>query len=425
MRLLILAFAAPFALSACQGKTDPPGEAPSNVRAVPGDGLAVVSWDMLPDLTYWIFYQPGSTVDVATPNSIAIRRTFSPRVVANLANDTQYAFVMNATHDDSSAGPNSLPVLATPKLAGPSWSPGTALGTPPQNLKSLVLGGGRFVAVGDAATIFAGDFNYTSNSPNPGVTQWTQIPAAQLPQGFTADLSCVIFNGTFIALGTDGSIIASTDGLNWSKGGTSVPGSGMNGLAFGVVFGTSTFVAVGNGGQIFTTTDLNQWHQAGVGITTSDLTSVSVLNQGFVATGTNGTLLTSPTGGVNDWTQIPLNPNTTNTLRSAVYTPFTPNVHYVAVGDAGTIVVSTVFTDWTVITSPLTQDLRSVTVGGASASRILAVGQGGAVVYSDDGVAGTWQTAPPPGSSNNLASVLFSSGLYLGVGDAGANVVSR
>ena len=70
----------------------------------------------------------------------------------------------------------------------------------------------------------------------------------------------------------------------------------------------------------------------------------------------------------------------------------------------------------------LTQDLRSVTIGGATATRFLAVGQGGAVAYSDDGL--NWSIASA-GSSNNLASVLFPRGLYLAVGDAGANAVSR
>ena len=73
-------------------------------------------------------------------------------------------------------------------------------------------------------------------------------------------------------------------------------------------------------------------------------------------------------------------------------------------------------------TPPLTQDLRSVTVGGATASRFLAVGKGGAVAYSDDGAG--WLSASA-GSSSDLADVLFAPGMYLAVGDAGANAVSK
>jgi hypothetical protein len=65
--------------------------------------------------------------------------------------------------------------------------------------------------------------------------------------------------------------------------------------------------------------------------------------------------------------------------------------------------------------------LLSVTVGGSAGTRFLAVGQGGAVAYSDDGV--SWSTASS--GSSNLAQVRFFGGLYLSVGDAGANLVSR
>src|SRR5881409_3764779 len=64
------------------------------------------------------------------------------------------------------AGPSSVPVLQSPRLAGDtdSWTSGPALVAPPapaRNLKSAAFSGSRFVVVGDAATIFAGDINYT------------------------------------------------------------------------------------------------------------------------------------------------------------------------------------------------------------------------------------------------------------------------
>ena len=428
MRLLILAFAALFSLSGCQGKTSPPGEAPTGVTATPGDGLVVVSWDALPDLTYWIFFQPGSTVDVATPNSIALRRVFSPRVVGPLANGTQYAFVMNATHNDSAAGPNSFPVVATPRLAGNIWVSGAALGAPPQNLKSMVLGGSRFVTVGDAGTIFAGDFNYTSTNPNPeGVTAW--IPPTTLPAGFTANLSSVMYNGTFIAMGTNGSIVSSADGFNWGSNASvpAAPGTSMNGLASGFVSGVQTFVAVGDGGQIFTTTDLVNWTPAASG-TTNNLTSISLVNGIFFVTGAGGTLLMSQNpSDPNGFTS--LNSNTTNTLRGVTFGPslLSSTGVYVAVGDAGAIVTSPSVLNPTVdftpvtITPPIAQNLRSVTVGSSAGTRFLAVGDAGAVAYSDDGV----QWFPASSGSNNLAKILYVGGLYMGVGDAGANLVSR
>jgi hypothetical protein len=416
VRLFVLTIAALLAFSGCH-KTDPPGEAPTGVTATPGDGLVVISWDMLPDRTYWIFFEAGSSVAVAQPEATVIRDAVSPRPVGSLANGTQYAFVMNATHNDSAAGPNAAPVVATPRLAGADWSAGTPLGTPPQNLKGITLSGSRFVIVGDAATIFAGDYNYTNVDP-PGVTAWT--PPTTLPSPFTANLSAVIVGTAYVALGTDGSIISSADGFTWALN-TSVPATGMNGIAFGYLNGvTPTYVVVGNAGQIFTSSDLLTWTPAVSVPTTSDLNSVALVNGNFIATGDRGTLLTSTAGS--SWSALAS--NTMSTLRGVT---FAPAFGYVAVGDAGAIVTSPDAVIWTPVTlaPPLTQNLLSVTVGGASGSRFLAVGQGGTVVFCDVFCDGgiNWSTASA--GSTNLNKVFFAPAMYVAVGDAGANVVAK
>ena len=427
VRILVMVVAAVLALSGCHRKADPPSEAPSGVTATAGDGLVVISWDMLPDRTYWIFYEAGSSVAVAQPEAIAIRRAISPRVVSGLANGTQYAFAMNATHEDSAAGPTSPVVLATPQLAGASWDLGAPLplGGPPQNLKGIAFNGSRFVVVGDATTILAGDYNYTNPNPPgpPGVTSWMQ--PVSLPTGFADNLSAVVVGTAYVALGTNGSVISSSDGLNWGLN-TAVPATGMNGIAFGFVNNlTPTYVAVGNGGQIFTTTDLVTWTQVVVPGLTSDLNSVALVAGRFWATGPGGTLLISenPADGS---TWIAPSSNTTATLRGVTYNPGL-NL-YAAVGDAGTIVTSPNSPNWTPqnsIWTPqnsnTTSNLSSVTVGGASGSRFLAVGPGGAVAYSDDGV--TWVASASSGAS--LSKVVSAPGMYLAVGDAGANAVSK
>jgi hypothetical protein len=419
VRSLVLLLASLLALSGCQGRTDPPGDAPTGVTATPGDGLVVISWDVLPDLTYWIFYEPGSSVAVAQPGSIVIRNAIKPRPVAGLLNGTQYAFAMNATHNDSAAGPSSPPVVATPRLAGDTWTLGTPLGTPPQNLRAIATNGSRFVVVGDAATIFAGDFSYTNVDP-PGMTAW--LPPTVPPPGITANFSAVAFSSIFVALGSDGSVASSPDGFTWTTNNRISSTGSMNGIAFGFVGGvTGTYVAVGDGGQIFTSTDLGTWTPVVVPGVTSDLKSVALVNGNFVVTGSGGTLLATLTpADATSWTTLVS--NTPNTLRASVFSPLTPVIHYVAVGDAGTIVTSPDGVAWTPVTlaPPIAQNLLSVTVGGASGSRILAVGQGGAVVFSDDGV--SWSQAA---SGASLSKVVFVPSLYLAVGDGGANAVSR
>jgi hypothetical protein len=73
------------------------------------------------------------------------------------------------------------------------------------------------------------------------------------------------------------------------------------------------------------------------------------------------------------------------------------------------------------ITPPIAQNLRGVTVGGSTGTRFLTVGDASVVANSDDGLA--WHSVSSGTAS--LAKVLFVGGMYLAVGDAGANVVSR
>ena len=127
VRLSILLAAALIAVSGCKHKNDPPGDPPADVSALPGDGVALLSWDALPDLTYWIFYQPGNTVTAAQPGSIAVRNVQEPRAVTGLVNDVLYAFVMNATNGDSAAGRELAGQDGDDaRLAGDTWIAGTA-----------------------------------------------------------------------------------------------------------------------------------------------------------------------------------------------------------------------------------------------------------------------------------------------------------
>jgi photosystem II stability/assembly factor-like uncharacterized protein len=447
VRFLVLALSL-IALTACH-RTDPPGEAPTGVKAVAGDGLVVVSWDTLPDLTYWIFYAKGASVGVGTAGTVAIRRAVPPRVIGNLGNGALFSFIMNATQNDSPAGPTSAAVFQSPRLAGEtdSWTSGPALGAP-SNLKSAAFSGGRFVVVGDAATIFAGDYNYTSDFSSPpgvtapGVTVWLQPvvpPGTTFPLAPAANLSSVIFNGSFIALARDNPldpttspVISSADGLNNWTANKPVPAPGMNAIGFGSFFGVPTYVAVGDGGRIFTTNNIDvndtttPW-TAATSPTFDDLNSISLLNSQFIVTGASGTLLagTFSSNGIS-WTA--LNSGTGSTLRGATFTPLGSGAHYVAVGDGGVITTSDINgVNWTAITLPApAPDLRSVTIGGASGTRFLAVGPGGAVVFSDTGLGLDWSVKSAGlGNTANLASVLAVPAMYLAVGDGGANVVSR
>lgn len=416
----VLVVASLILLAGCQRAADAPADPPAGMTATPGDGLVLVSWiqDPDPNLIYWIFYQAGSSVTAAGSGVPLIRSAQSPRVVAGLTNGTQYAFVMNATYKDSPAGPSTAVMTPTPRLAGAAWdTSGTPLGGTAQDLNGIAFNGSRFVAVGNAGSIFAGDYNYASTSP-PGVTAWTPVTsvwwASQLT-GVNQNFSAVIFTGTgFAALAADGSILTSTDGFTWILAGAVPAGAAsMNAIALG-----SVYVAVGSGGKIFASADLVNWTDvSGTANTTEDLFGVAFLNGGFVVTGANGTLLTSPDGST--WSDHSI--TTANALRSAAFgATATASAVYVAVGDAGTIATSTDALTWTMITPPLAANLKSVTLG----SRFVAVGQNGAVAYSDDGI--NWpSTATSTAGPLGLNQVISALGMYIAAGASGANAVAK
>jgi len=411
----VMALASLIMLASCHRQAAAPADAPTGLAVAPGEGQVIVTWDQVPGLTYWIFFQAGDTVTAAAPGVPLLFDVQSPRVVFPLVNLTQYAFVMNATKDDSRAGPSTSVMTQTPRPSGASWTSGTPLGSPPQNLNGVAFNPtlNKLVAVGNAGTIFAGDFNYTNTDP-PGVTAWT--PPTSMPTGFVSDLTAVMAAGTqFIALGTDGSILTSADGNTWILSTHPVPSGGMNSIAFGSVSGAPIYVAVGNGGNIFTSPDLVTW-TAAVSHTGNNLYNVSFPNGTFLATGANGTLLTST--DASNW--IPQTSNTPNALRGATYGTGSAGAYYVVVGDSGTIVTSTDGTNWIPIAPPpLSQHLRAIRFG----TRFVAVGQGGVVAYSDDAI-NNWLTTSS-GSAADLAAVIFTPGMYLAVGASGANAVSK
>jgi len=352
---------------------------------------------------------------------------------------------MNATHNDSAAGPASPVVTQKPRLAGHDWVAGSVAGTP-ANLKDLAFSGSVFVTLGDALpsgvpTIFSGAFDYTSGQFNAapgdpqGVTVWT--PPVTPPPNVASNLSSVIVTTSvgFLALSNvDGSVITSADGTNWATqkpvGNPGPPVTGMNAISFGFVNAGALYLAAGTGGRIYSNPsgDLVNWTQVvDPNIPPNDLNSISLLGDGsFYVTGTLGTLLSSPNGST--W-NAPFATNTTSTLHAVTLCVLCTGVRYVAVGDAGTIVTSTDTQTWTLVPPtafdpPLPNpapNLQSVTVGGSAGTRFLAVGQNGAVVFSDDGV--FWQTSSS--GTSNLAKVLYVGSLYLAVGDAGVNAVSR
>jgi len=172
--LRVMVLASLVALAGCHRQANAPGDAPTGLAAAPGEGLVTVSWDQLPGLTYWIFFQAGSSVAARDPGVPLLFDVHSPRVVSGLVNGVQYAFVMNATDRDSPGGPSTphsalnvifISFLAVPATENPSEvAPASVsiLGTPVVMSVSL-------------ATRVAEAFNISAEAVDPTATTTARI----------------------------------------------------------------------------------------------------------------------------------------------------------------------------------------------------------------------------------------------------------
>lgn len=257
--------------------------------------------------------------------------------------------------------------------------------------------------------------------------------------------------GTFVACGGYGTILSSSDGLNWRSryqqipfivwrnvvdngerfvvagngdiincaGLTTVSFDGTNFLGNGnhcaamqcITFGNGWFVAGGGFwtnnlmiGSIITSTDGYFWNQADLG-GSNVWNAIAYGGQGFVCVGTSGGVCTSANGL--SWTRwiSGTGAELKGVARGAG--------QFVAVGGNGRIVTSSSGQAWTVRNSRTTNTLQAVTYGDAG---FVAVGVRGTIVTSPDGM--TW-TTQSSGTNRALFGVTYGNGTYVAVGESG------
>ena len=179
----------------------------------------------------------------------------------------------------------------------------------------------------------------------------------------------------------------------------------------GTAYGNGSYVAVGEAGTIIASVDGINWAVENTG--TQSLTGVAYANAEFIATGTNGALLTS----TDAMTWTPENSGTAATLYGATYGGGTNGPVYVVVGAGGTILSSQDSINWRAENSTVSVNLYSVTYGEGI---FIAVGDSGTILFSEDGV--TWETQTSP-TGNSLTSVAFGLADFIAVGPSG-DVVS-
>jgi predicted small lipoprotein YifL len=395
IRSAIALLAAVLLLGGC-GKKGAPADPPTDVAVVAGDARFTVTWTMVPNVEYWLFYAPANEITQDNwdklPGAGVIRPAASPTILTGLANGTTYSLFIDGRIDSGPAGPGTPSMSVMPRPAGASWTASTSLGS--MELRSLALGA-VFVAVGSGGEIFS--------SPDGAV--WTTLTS---PVTGTALNAALYYGGNYLAAGAAGTMVLSTDAATWT-----VLGAATGNDLYALATSGSVYVAVGDAGTILRSTDAQTWTTASSSgaVTSQLLYDATYANGLFVTVGAGGTLLTS--SDADTWSVAVS--NTSSDLRSIAWGANT----FVAVGDGGTLVTSADGVIWTaqpqIAGAP---DLRSVTY----ASQFVAVGLGGAVYTSTDGL--TWQSQTS-GTTEDLLAVAFGNYGYTAVGAAGTNLVSH
>src|ERR1051326_515565 len=162
------------------------------------------------------------------------------------------------------------------------------------DIEGVAYGSATYVVVtknGHSGFFASGSDNLWSSSTPP--TEGLPIPINSgagyfRDTGTTSDLLGVAYgNATFVAVGTAGTIITSSDGITWTS-----RTSGTTNTLYAVTFADSVFAAAGDGGTILTSSDGIAWTSRVSG-TTNLLRGIAFTNDRFIAIGVDGTITMS------------------------------------------------------------------------------------------------------------------------------------
>ena len=247
------------------------------------------------------------------------------------------------------------------------------------HINSICYGNGKFVAVGND-----GKIAYSSD----GIT-WTAVSDSKFE---TSHIYGICYgNGKFVAVGASGKIAYSSDGVNWTKVSDSTFGS--NTTIYSICYGNGKFVA---GGGFLSSVGLNGYMPNGRAAYSIDgVTWTSIDSSPF-----KSCYIYSICYGNGKYIAVGGRPSTT--------------IEGTTVGDSGKMVYSTDGTTWTVVTNPHfeTSQIRSTCYGNG---RFVAVGQGGKIAYSNVGTGWIAVSDSKVGAST-ISGVTYGNGKYVTVG---------
>lgn len=196
-------------------------------------------------------------IDVTYDNSkfVAVGRTFTSSSIAN-------------THASTSSD-------------GITWTDTTSLRQGMQNLLTAAYGAGKYVAGGDDGMMVI----------STDLTTWIPTICGFEPQAST--IRQIIFaNSVFVAVGDNGKLSSSADGVTWTARTSQFGADHIN----GVLYEAGVFVAYGAAGKISTSTDGATWVAQTSQFSSSAVNKVIFANSIFVAVGAGGKISTSSDG---------------------------------------------------------------------------------------------------------------------------------
>lgn len=430
-RLLVAATLSAALLAACGGGGGSSAPAPLNVTAAAGDEQIFVAWDEVPGVEYWLWFKEGTSVTVGDKNAIAKvgangNGVDSPyllnlvRTSTALTNGIQYALIINGRKDGGEGGPGASPASpVTPRPAGATWNAATPFGS--ATLNGIAYGRSigstarnSYVAVGDGGTVYnTADTDEARIYRSISALTWT-TPTGTKPAA-SIDLKAVVYDtslGHYYAVGSNGSVVYSSDINTWTTLGSAATGTTETFNA--IASSGGTLVAVGNNGTLRYSTNGTTWTtpaSISEDISAINLKGVTYTNGVWVAVGSNGKVLTSTSVGT--WTVSTHSGDLTAAASGSYTTNGTTTHYYLAVGADGTLLTSTDGSSWATTTQPGVA-FRTAAVG----SRLIAMGDNGAVWYRE--LAGTtW--AAGSGASGNMLGMIRAQNIYTAVGAAGAS----
>ncbi|WP_310551748.1 S-layer homology domain-containing protein [Paenibacillus glufosinatiresistens] len=252
-----------------------------------------------------------------------------------------------------------------------NWTIQDSKSTDTHHFDDVAWGNDLFVAAGSGGQI---------RTSTDGVT-WTVHDYTANNREWFHDVLWV--NNRFLAFGFN-TVLASTDGQNWtpySYGITGLESGGINGGAWG----NNEFIAVGDESIIVTSADAEVWSkQRTAAATGQNLNAVAWGGSGFVAVGEEGAVVSSADGDV--WAKQ--SSGVTNLLTDIAW----GNGIYVAVGEDSRILTSPDGSSWTPRTSAA-DNTRFKTIGWGN-GLFVAGGSGSTLQTSSDGV--TWTAISVP-----------------------------